>query len=73
MKVWAVLKDVKGVTGEHSLTAWAGEPFKTYLNSSTALSQCSKINKFYFENGVMDVAYVVSGEMHHIGFIPSKG
>lgn len=72
MKVFAVLKDVKGNSGIKSLTAWAGEPFKTFLNSSSALAECLLINKFYKENGISDIAYVASGEMHHIGFIPDN-
>lgn len=69
MKKWAVLKDVNGITSETSLTAWAGEPFKTFDSSSEALSECLKINKIYKENGILDVAYVASGVMTEKGFI----
>ena len=70
MTVFAVLKDVQGVNGARSLTAWAGEPFKTYLNSSVALSECARTNKFYRENGIKDIAYVAEGEMTDTGFYP---
>jgi len=68
MLVFAVLKDVRGVSGKNSLTAWAGVPFKTYLNRSEALSECLRINKFYSENGITDVAYAAKGEMTETGF-----
>ncbi len=68
MLVWAVLKDVRGVSGENSLTAWAGVPFKTYLNGDEALSECLRINRFYKENYIKDVAYVAKGKMTETGF-----
>ena len=69
MTIWAVLKDVDGVSGEGSMQAWAGEPFKTYESSHEALKACNEYNKFMAANGIAANAYIVEGNMTEQGFI----
>ena len=65
---FAVLVDVRGKSGDSSLTAWAGEAFKTYSNITLALEACINTNKFYKNASISNFAYIAEGTLNETGF-----